>query len=203
MKRNIVELLGTLVFILIAWLSNDPLAIGVGYLVILCITLPFSNGYLNPAVTLAMRAQKKITMDSAIQYWVAQIIGGTLWALLVRFFQWSPMLIMPVDGVSMWKIAIAEGLFTFLLSVSAIVMMKKYEEKQLSAMVLGLILFVAIMSVWKITGGIFNPALAIGGSFVDWIHGWESWMFLWMYLISTLVGWFIGGKFVDMKYDKI
>ena len=59
-------------------MSNDPLAIGIGYAVILCLTLPFSNGYLNPAITLAMRVQKKITLDTAIQYRVAQIIGATL-----------------------------------------------------------------------------------------------------------------------------
>lgn len=195
--------MGTMVFVLIAWMSNDPLAIGIGYAVILCLTLPFSNGYLNPAITLAMRVQKKITLDTAIQYRVAQIIGATLWALLVWFFQWSPMLIMPVDGVSMWKIAIAEWLFTLFLSLAAIVISTKYEQKHLSAIIVWLVLFVAIMSVWKITGGIFNPALAIGWSFVDWIHGGESGIFLWMYLIATIVGWFLGGKILDMKYDKI
>ena len=195
--------MGTMVFVLIAWLSNDPLAIGIGYLVILSLTLPFSNGYLNPAITLGMRIQKKITLDTAIQYRVAQVIGATLWALLVWFFQWSPMLIMPVDGVSMWKIAIAEWLFTLLLTIGAIIISKKYEEKYLSAIIVWLLLFVAIMSVWKITGGVFNPALAIGWSFVDWIHGGESGMFLWMYLIATVLGWFLGGKILDMKYDKI
>lgn len=195
--------MGTMVFVLIAWLSNDPLAIGIGYLVILSLTLPFSNGYLNPAITLGMRIQKKITLDTAIQYRVAQIIGATLWALLVWFFQWSPMLIMPVDGISMWKIAIAEWLFTLFLTIGAIIISKKYEEKYLSAIIVWLLLFVAIMSVWKITGGVFNPALAIGWSFVDWIHGGESGMFLWMYLIATVLGWFLGGKILDMKYDKI
>ncbi len=192
-----------MVFVLIAWLSNDPLAIGIGYLVILSLTLPFSNGYLNPAITLGMRIQKKITLDTAIQYRVAQVIGATLWALLVWFFQWSPMLIMPVDGISMWKIAIAEWLFTLFLTIGAIIISKKYEEKYLSAIIVWLLLFVAIMSVWKITGGVFNPALAIGWSFVDWIHGGESGMFLWMYLIATVLGWFLGGKILDMKYDKI
>lgn len=195
--------MGTMVFVLIAWLSNDPLAIGIGYLVILSLTLPFSNGYLNPAITLGMRIQKKITLDTAIQYRVAQVIGATLWALLVWFFQWSPMLIMPVDGISMWKIAIAEWLFTLFLTIGAIIISKKYEEKYLSAIIVWLLLFVAIMSVWKITGGVFNPALAIGWSFVDWIHGGESGMFLWMYLIATVLGWFLGGKILDMKYDKI
>lgn len=203
MKRNIVELLWTMVFILIAWLSNDPLAIGIAYGIILCVTLPFSSGYLNPAITLAMWLQKKITLDSAIQYWVAQLIGWVLWALLVLFLQWAPMLIMPIDGISMWKIGVAEWLFTAFLGTVAIIISKKYDEKYLGALLLWLTLFVAILTVGKITGWVFNPALAIGGSFVDRIKGWSSGMFLWMYLITSLIGGATAGYLLHNRYEKL
>ena len=43
------------------------------------------------------------------------------------------------------------------------------------------------------TGGAFNPAVATGSILVDRVHGGASGMYLWMYLLATLLGGFVAG----------
>jgi aquaporin Z len=42
-----------------------------------------SGAHINPAVTLAFLVSKKLTLTKAVYYWVAQVIGGILGALLI------------------------------------------------------------------------------------------------------------------------
>lgn len=51
----------------------------------------------------------------------------------------------------------------------------------------------AAVSVGRMTGGAFNPAVATGSILVDRVHGGASGMYLWMYLAATLLGGFAAG----------
>lgn len=203
MKQNIIELIGVVFLVLIAGLTQDAFATGIAYVILLCITLQYSQGYLNPAITLAKFITKKIKIDAAIQLWIAQILWWVIWALLVRFFQWSPMNIFPVDGIPLWKIGAIEMVFSFFIAAIALYITKKETTFQyISAAVVGLAFFVAIVAIGKTTGWALNPAIATGSAVIDWIYGGKSWTYLWLYLISTLLGGFFAGIVSYNKYEK-
>lgn len=195
MKKYIAELLGTFFLVLIAWLSGDPLAIGVGLAILVYATGPISGGHLNPAVTLSLLVGKKIRMNEAINYWVAQLIGAICGALVYRLLKGVTISIMPLDGIPMWKAGLGEFIFTFLLAmiVYLTAVYKKAEGNQYRGAAIWLTVFVAAVSVGRMTGGAFNPAVATGSILVDRVHGGASGMYLWMYLVATLLGGFAAG----------
>lgn len=195
MKKYIAELLGTFFLVLIAWLSGDPLAIGVGLAILVYATWPISGGHLNPAVTLSLLVGKKIRINEAINYWVAQLIGAICGALVYRLLKGVTISIMPLDGIPMWKAGLGEFIFTFLLAmvVYLTAVYKKAEGNQYRGAAIWLTVFVAAVSVGRMTGGAFNPAVATGSILVDRVHGGASGMYLWMYLVATLLGGFAAG----------
>lgn len=195
MKKYIAEALWVLFFVLIIGLSGDPLAIGVALAILVYATWPISGGHLNPAVTLSLLVNKKVRIGEAVNYRVAQLVGALLWAILYRALRWNTMVIMPQDGVSMWKAWLGEFIFTFLLCmvVYLTAVYKKAEWNQYRGAAIWLTVFVAAVSVGRMTGGAFNPAVATWSILVDRVHGGESGMYLWMYLIATLLGGFAAG----------
>lgn len=163
MKKYIAELLGTMLFVLIIGLSGDALTIGIALAILVYVTGPLSGGHLNPAVTLSLAVAKKITWSEATKYWVWQLIGGLLGALVYRLMRGSTMLILPSDGVATWQILLGEFIFTFLLAMVVYwtAVSKKVKENSYRGLAIGLTVFVGIMSVGGITGGVFNPAVAV------------------------------------------
>lgn len=195
MKKYVAELLGTFFLVLIAWLSGDPLAIGVWLAILVYATGPISGGHLNPAVTLSLLVSKKIKLPEAVNYWVAQLLGALCGALIYRLLKGTTISIMPLDGVPMWKAGLGEFIFTFLLAmvVYLTAVYKKAEGNQYRGAAIWLTVFVAAVSVGRMTGGAFNPAVATGSILVDRVHGGASGMYLWMYLLATLLGGFVAG----------
>lgn len=80
---------------------------------------------------------------------------------------------MPADGVSMRNAGLAEFIFTCMLAmvVYLTAAYKKVEGNQYRGAAIGLTVFVAIMSVGRISGGAFNPAVSTGTILVDRVHG--------------------------------
>lgn len=64
---------------------------------------------------------------------------------------------------------------------------KKTEGNQYRGFAIGLTVFVGAASVGRMTGGAFNPAVATGSILVDRVHGGDSGIYLWMYLVATLL----------------
>lgn len=195
MKKYIAEALWVLFFVLIIGLSGDPLAIGVALAILVYATGPISGWHLNPAVTLSLLTNKKIRMWEAVNYWVAQLVWAILGALLYRALKGNTIVIMPMDGVSIRKAWIGEFIFTFLLAmvVYLTAVYKKAEGNQYWGAAIWLTVFVAAVSVGRMTWWAFNSAVAAGPILVDRLHGWDSGMYLWMYLIATLLWWYVAG----------
>lgn len=195
MKKYITEGLWVLFFVLIIGLSSDPLAIGIWLAILVYATGPISWGHLNPAVTLSLVANNKMRVWEAVNYWVAQLIWGILWAVLYWFFKWNTIVIMPMDWVSIRKAWLWEFIFTFLLAmvVYLTAVYKKAEGNQYRGAAIWLTVFVAVVSIGRMTWWAFNPAVATWAIIVDWLHSGDSGMYLWMYLIATLLWWYTAG----------
>lgn len=196
MKKYIAETLWVLFLVLIIGLSGDPLAIGVWLAILVYATGPISWGHLNPAVTLSLLVNKKVRIAEAVHYRVAQLVWALLWAIIYWGLKGNTITIMPMDGISIWRAWLGEFIFTFLLAmvVYLTAVYKKVEWNQYRGAAIGLTIFVAAVSVGRMTGGAFNPAVATGSIIIDRIHGGDSGMYLWMYLISTLLGGFVAGN---------
>lgn len=195
MKKYIAEAMWVLFLTLIIGLSGDPLAIGVWLAILVYATWPISGGHLNPAVTLAMLVNKKMRLAEAVNYWVAQLGWAILGALLYLFFKGNTIIIMPLDGVSWIKAWLGEFIFTFLLVmvVYLTAAYKKAENNQYRGAAIWLTVFVAIVSMGRISWWAFNPAVATWSILIDWLKWGDSGMYLWLYLLFTLAWWYVAG----------
>ncbi len=193
MKKYLAEALWVLFLVLIVWFSGDPLAIWVWLAVLVYATGPISWGHLNPAVTLALLVAKKIKLPEAIHYRVAQVVWALIWSALYRVIRENSIIIMPMDGIALWRAWVAELIFTFMLAmvVYLTTAYKKSEWNQYRWAAIWLTVFVAAMSVGRISWGAFNPAVAMWSIVIDRMSGGDSGMYLWMYLVSTLLWWFV------------
>uniref|UniRef100_A0A6C0F8M0 Major intrinsic protein n=1 Tax=viral metagenome TaxID=1070528 RepID=A0A6C0F8M0_9ZZZZ len=75
-KKLLVEFLGTVFFLYVIIAVGNPLAIGLALAVAIMIGGKISGGHFNPAVSIMMVAAKKIRMNDAAPYILAQIAGG-------------------------------------------------------------------------------------------------------------------------------
>ena len=76
MQEYLAEFLGSIVFIYIVLATQNALAIGAAFVLVLLIVSKFSNGYLNPAITITMAAAGKFPPSEIVPYCVSQILGG-------------------------------------------------------------------------------------------------------------------------------
>ncbi len=196
MKKYIAEFLGVMLFVLIIGLSGgDALTVGIALAILVYVTGPLSGGHLNPAVTLSLAISKKVTWSVAAKYWIWQLIGGLLGALIYRLLRGSTMLVLPNDGVAVWQILVAEFIFTFLLAmvVYRTAFAKEVKENSYRGLAIGLTVFVGIMSVGAISAGVFNPAVAVGPILIDALDGGITLPYLWMFLVATVAGGAVAG----------
>lgn len=196
MKKYIAEMLGTMFFVLIIGLSGgDALTVGIALAVLVYATGATSGGHLNPAVTLSLAVAKKISWAEAVKYRIWQIVGALVGALVYRLLRGSTMLILPDDGVSTWQILLGEFIFTFLLCmvVYMTAVAKSAKGSGYWGFTIGLTVFIGIMAVGRMTGGVFNPAVATGPILVDLFDGGMTISYLWIYLLATLAGGAVAG----------
>ena len=96
LKKYAVEFIGT--FFLVATIgftvlkpgdagAMAPLAIGSALMIMIFAGGHISGGHYNPAVTLAVFLRGKCPMSDVIPYWVAQLLGGSVAALVVLFMK--------------------------------------------------------------------------------------------------------------------
>ena len=199
MKKYMAEMLGTLFFVLIIGLSGgDALTVGLALAVLVFATGAISGGHLNPAVTLSLAIGKKISWNTAVQYWIWQIIGAIVGALIFWAIKGSTMLVIPSDGYSLWQILSGEFIFTFLLAmvVYLVAVAKQSAGNSYWGFAIGLTVFIGIMCVGNMTGGVFNPAVATGPALVDMLNGSVAISYLWIYLVAQLLGGALAGTFI-------
>jgi aquaporin Z len=75
-QKLLVEFLGTVFFLYVIIAVGNPLAIGLALAVATMVGGKISGGHFNPAVSVMMVAAKKIRMNDAAPYILAQLAGG-------------------------------------------------------------------------------------------------------------------------------
>jgi aquaporin Z len=197
-RKYAVELIGTFLFVFAigtaASLSGAfaPLAIGSALMVMVYAGGHISGGHFNPAVTLGALVRGRIGGRDAAAYWVVQLVGAALAGWLVRW------VILPVhdtaktlSGHTMGAAFVVELLFTFALVyvVLNVATSKDHPNNSFYGLAIGFTVMVGAFAVGSVSGGVFNPAVFVGGA----ILGLFAWSTIWVYFLAQLLAGVLAG----------
>lgn len=161
-----------------------PLAIGGVLMVMVFAGGHVSGGYYNPAVSVAVFLRGRLTGDECVAYIVVQLLAAIAAAAVVSVLGYTPGSAIAVAGAG--KMLIAEFLFTFALAyvVLNVATAQDTEGNSFYGLAIGFTLAVGMFAVGPLSGGAFNPAVAIGVM----VMGLFSWSDIWIYLIANFAG---------------
>src|SRR5205807_1301185 len=192
MNKYITEFVGTFFLVLTIGCTGigagagviAPLAIGAALMVMVFAGGHISGGHYNPAVTLGILIRGKLQSADVVPYWIAQLAGAAVAALLVNKVLRAGVAVTPI-ALHVGPALLAEFLFTFALVY--VVLNSATAEgtsgNSFYGLAIGMTVMAGAFAVGDVSGGVFNPAVAIGIS----ILGMSSWSNLWIYLLATFV----------------
>ena len=189
MNKYIAEFIGTFFLVLTVGCTVigagpgmiAPLAIGAALMVMVYAGGHISGGHFNPAVTLGVLIRGKIKVADALPYMISQIVAAAAAAVIVKFLHAgvniTPMV--PKIGPAL----VAEFLFTFAL-VYVVLNSATAEDtsgNSFYGLAIGMTVMTGAFAVGDISGGAFNPAVAVGISILHL----ASWSNIWIYLAAN------------------
>jgi aquaporin Z len=192
MNKYIAEFIGT--FFLVLTIGSTvigngagalaPLAIGSALMVMIFAGGHISGGHFNPAVTLGVWLRGKCDTKDVAPYMTFQIIAGVLAAFAVEFLKGGAS-VTPLQPATVPAL-LAEFLFTFALVYVVLnaATAKGTSGNSFYGLAIGFTVMVGAFSVGNISGGAFNPAVAVGIS----VMGLSSWSNIWIYLVADFAG---------------
>ena len=193
MNKYIAEFVGTFFLVLTVGCTGigapagviAPLAIGAALMVMVYAGGHISGGHYNPAVTLGVLIRGKVRPADVVPYWIVQFAAAVIAAWLTTKFLRAGA---PVTAIApkMGPALLAEFLFTFAL-VYVVLNSATADDtagNSFYGLAIGMTVMVGAFAVGDISGGAFNPAVALGIT----VMGISSWNNIWMYLVADLVG---------------
>jgi aquaporin Z len=171
MKKYVVELIGTFFFVLTIGCvvvgggagNAAPLAIGSALMVMIYAGGHVSGGHYNPAVTLGVTLRGRCTWAEAPIYMASQLFGAALAAMVVKYLEAKAKAPTPMS-LDLGPALLAEFLFTFALVwvVLNSATSKDTAGNSFYGFAIGFTVLIGAYSVGAISGGAFNPAVALG-----------------------------------------
>jgi aquaporin Z len=169
MPKYLAEFIGT--FFLVATIGfavlgnagpMAPVAIGSALMVMIFAGGHISGAHFNPAVTLAVFLRGKCSAFDVIPYWVAQFAAAILAALVVLLVKGARPDQPPAPDIL--KALLVEFLYTFALCyvVLNVATAKGNAGNSFYGLAIGFTVLTGAYSVGAISGGAFNPAVAVG-----------------------------------------
>ena len=190
MAKYLTEFIGTFFLVstigytVIAPGAGDmaPLAIGASLMVMVFAGGHVSGGHYNPAVTLAVYLRGRCSAADIIPYWIAQIAGAALAAMIVLFMKGNPA-VTPME-LDVTRALVAEFLYTFALCyvVLNVATAKGTSGNPTYGLAIGFTVLTGAYAVGAISGGAFNPAVAVGATMM----GLQSMANIWIFLVAEL-----------------
>lgn len=198
MRRYVTEFIGTffLVFVVgctvLEKVPLAPLAIGVTLMVMIYAGGHISGAHYNPAVTLAVFVRGKISRTDAAGYWVAQVAGGLLAALAARYLvNPGKVTALAPSGRGITVALLAEAIFTFALAfvVLNVATSRDHPNNGFYGLAIGFTVVAGAFAVGGLSGGAFNPAVALGAATM----GVFAWAQIWIWLLAEVVASVLAG----------
>jgi aquaporin Z len=209
MKKYLVEFIGTFFLVFTVGMTViapgagnlAPLAIGSALAVMVYAGGHVSGGHFNPAVTLGVWLRGKCAAVDVGPYLVAQVAGSLVASTAVKALKTGLVAkAAALAGPMTPEVApalLAEFLFTFALVwvVLNTATAKGTSGNSFYGLAIGFTVMVGAFSVGGISGGAFNPAVAVGLCSMS-VVGWGS---LWVYLVAN----FAGAAVAAMTYKAV
>lgn len=190
LRKLIVEAIGTFFLVLTVGQvvlepgagAMGPLAIGSILMVMVYAGGHISGGHYNPAVTLGVWLRGRATAAELGGYAAAQVVAGVLAALVVGYLK-GPAAGPPLS-LAVGPVLVAEMLFTFALVfvILNVATARGTEGNSYFGLAIGFTVMVGAYAVGDVSGGVFNPAVAVGLV----VLGITVPASLWMYLAAQL-----------------
>jgi aquaporin Z len=162
-----------------------PLAAGFTLMVMVYAGGHISGGHYNPAVTMAALVRGRIGINDAVPYWIAQAVAGIAAGALARaVVNPAGVTTLHLTGHSEAATAVVEALFAFALCyvVLNVATSKDQPNNHFFGLAIGFTVAAGAFAVGGISGGVFNPAVALGGA----TAGMFAWSTIWVYLLVEL-----------------
>jgi MIP family channel proteins len=216
----LAELLGTFTLTFVgagAIIINSPggggdgglvaiaLAHGLALSVAIYATGHISGGHINPAVTLALFATKKIDGAKAVAYIIAQMAGATIAALLLKSLFPPAAVAAAKLGATLgatasatppdtWTTLFVEAILTFFLVTTVFgAAVDSRGPKNVYGFAIGLTVCLDILAAGPLTGASMNPARSFGPALVGGY--WDMHHVYWL-------GPILGGCVAALLYDR-
>ena len=164
-KPYIAEFIGTLILTLAIILSmtagfgvTTPLAAGLAMAFCVYTMKGISGAHCNPAITLGLLAVKKVSMQDAWLYVVAQLLGGLAAMQVVNFFGVTPSAMAFADTTTT---GVSEVLGTFIFAMGVAAVAHGKISQGATGLVVGLAFLLGILLAAG-SNGVLNPAVALG-----------------------------------------
>ena len=192
MNKYIVEFIGTFFLVFTVGMvvlepgagNLAPVAIGSVLAVMVYAGGHISGAHYNPAVTLAVWMRGKCDTKDVFPYMAAQAVAGVVAAFLTLFLKENPVVTAATPKVL--PALLAEFVFTFALCfvVLNVATARGTEGNSYFGFAIGFTVLVGAYAVGSISGGAFNPAVAVGIT----VMGLSAAQNIWIFLVANLLG---------------
>jgi aquaporin Z len=191
-RKLVVEFIGTFFLVYTVAMATNPktgagtlapLAIGAVLMVMVFAGGHISGGHYNPAVSTAVLIRRRMSGTEWVTYVIAQLIAGVLAGLLARGVSGAGS---AAALASSWKMLVVEFLFSFALAyvVLNVATARGTEGNSFYGLAIGFTVGAGAFAVGGLSGGAFNPAVALGAS----VLGIFKWSHYWIYVLAPLLG---------------
>ncbi len=192
-RKLVVEFIGMFLFLFAVGMATQsanksgailaPIAIGSVLMVLVFAGGHVSGGHYNPAVSTAVLIRGKIRANEYVAYILTQFAAATLAGLLVNAIGGKQT---AGATASVGKMLVVEFLFTFALAyvVLNVATAKGTAGNSFYGLAIGFVVVVGAISVGWISGGAFNPAIALGAT----VFGAFKWAHIWIYMLADFLG---------------
>jgi aquaporin Z len=191
MGKYLTEFIGTFFLVLVIGctvIGGDPgvippLAIGAALMVMVFAGGHVSGAHYNPAVTLGVCLRGRCDTKDVVPYWISQVVGAVAAAFVVKYLKTG--IVVQSINPQMIPVLVVEFLFTFALVYVVLnaATAKTNANNSFYGLAIGMTVMVGAFAVGGISGGVFNPAVAVGIS----LMGISPWTNIWLYLVANLV----------------
>lgn len=219
MKKLICEFIGTFVLLFVSTGaavfnggSIDTLGVAFAFglsIVAMAYSIgTISGAHLNPAVSIAMLVNKRMSITSFIGYVIAQLLGAFAGSALVKFILVSAKVSTANLGQNLYGAIgqngalVCETILTFIFVLVIVVVTGKKGNKNFAGLIIGLALTLVHLVGIPLTGTSVNPARSIAPAV---LVGGEALTQLWVFIVAPLVGGILAalvGRFIlDTEKD--
>jgi aquaporin Z len=160
---------------------------------------PISGCHVNPAVTMGFVVSRRMTLNEAVGYWIAQFAGGIVGAVILwAIFQGAPEYSTDTNGLGAdgWGdnsiiglnaggAFAAEVVLTFLFVLVVLTATSYVVSANFAGLAIGMALATVHLFGIPLTGTSVNPARSLGPAI---IVGGDAIEQVWLFIVAPLIG---------------